>query len=137
MFIISSSISKLFTNTTTNNEQELKAILYAFLKYGVKPDTNNFAQIPIIYSDSAYAINCLTQWCFGWAKNGWIKSDKKVPENLELIKAFYDRWQEGYRIEFRKVKGHQDNHYNNLADLLATGKITPEKIIEMEKNNGN
>ena len=128
--------TKQFTETTTNNEQELKAILYSFLKYGVKPNSDNFAQIPIIYSDSAYAINCLTTWCFNWAKNGWIKSDKKVPENLELIKAFYDHWQKGYRIGLEKVRGHQGNKYNEYADKLATGKLTPENIIEMEKNNG-
>jgi ribonuclease HI len=121
---------------TTNNEQELKAILYSFLKYGVKPNSNNFAQTPIIYSDSAYAINCLTTWCFTWAKNNWIKSDKKVPENLELIKAFYNHWQNGYRIILEKVRGHQGEKWNEYADKLATGKLTPENIIEMEKNNG-
>ena len=128
--------SKQFTTNTTNNEQELKAILYAFLKYGIKPNPNDFTQIPIIYSDSAYSINTLTNWCFNWAKNGWIKSDKKIPENLELIKAFYNHWQKGYRIEFRKVKGHKGEKWNEYADLLATGKLTPEQIIEMEKDNG-
>ena len=120
----------------TNNEMELKAILYAFLKYSIKPNSENFAETPIIYSDSAYSINTLTNWCFNWARNGWIKSDKKVPENLELIKAFYNHWQKGYRVEFRKVKGHKGEKWNEYADLLATGKLTPEQIIEMEKDNG-
>lgn len=119
--------SKQF-NKTTNNEQELKAILYSFLKYGVKVDSNKFTTIPVVYSDSAYAVNTLNEWMFNWAKNGWIKSDKKVPENLNLIKAYFEHYQKGYRIELRKIKGHAGDKWNELADKLATGKITPEEI---------
>lgn len=118
--------SKQFTNKpVTNNEMELKAILYAFLKYGVNKD--NF-HCPIVYSDSAYAVNIFNEWMFSWQKNGWRKSDKKTPENLELIQAYYDWYQKGYRIDLRKVRGHSDNLYNNYADLLATGKASPEDI---------
>ena len=64
-----------------------------------------------------------------WAANGWRKSDKKVPENLEIIQAYYDWYKRGYRIELRKVKGHAGNTFNELVDKLAVGKITPEEII--------
>ena len=120
--------SKQFTNTTTNNEQELKAILYLFLKYGVNINNREFTEIPIVYSDSAYAINCYETWMHSWAAKGWLKSDNKVPENLELIKAYYDWYQKGYRIELRKIKGHANNYYNELADQLATGKLTPKQV---------
>ena len=118
-----------YSNNTTNNREELKAILYSFLNYGININNREFAEIPVVYSDSAYAVNTLTNWMFGWAKNGWIKSDKKTPENLDLIKTYYDWYQKGYRIELRKVKGHADNVYNNLADKLATGKITVVEIM--------
>ena len=62
---------------------------------------------------------------FRWANNNWIKSDKKQPENLDLIQAYYDWYQKGYRIELRKVKGHSDNKWNDLADKLATGQVAP------------
>jgi ribonuclease HI len=77
---------------TTNNREELKAILYAFLNYGVRPDSEDFSQvaIPIVYSDSAYCVNTFNSWMFNWANNNWIKSDKKTPENLDLIQAYYD-----------------------------------------------
>lgn len=104
---------------TTNNEMELKAILYAMLNYGTK-DYNN---IPIVYSDSNYCIQTLTNWMFGWANKGWLKSDNKTPENLELIQAFYDHWQKGYRIDLKKVKGHTGNKWNEMADKLATGAL--------------
>ena len=119
--------SKQF-DKTTNNEQELKAILYSFLKYGVNINNSEFAEIPVVYSDSAYAINTLTNWMFGWAKNGWAKSDKKVPENLDLIKAYYDWYQKGYRIELRKIRGHDGNYWNEMADKLATGRYTPDDV---------
>ena len=128
--------TKQFTDTTTNNEQELKAILYAFLKYGVKVNSNDFTEVPVVYSDSSYAVNTFNEWMFNWQKKGWIKSDKKTPENLNLIKAYFDHYQKGYRIDLRKVKGHAGDKWNEYADLLATGKITPEKIEEMEKLNG-
>ena len=27
---------------------------------------------------------------YGWERNNWIKSNKKVPENLDLIKDYYE-----------------------------------------------
>ena len=108
--------NKLCENTT-NNKEELKAILYAMLNYGTK----NYNNIPIVYSDSNYCVQTLTNWMFGWANRGWLKSDNKTPENLELIQAFYDYWQKGYRIDLRKVKGHAGNKWNEMADKLATG----------------
>ena len=111
----------------TNNEMEIKAILYSFLNYGININNpllgfNNY-DIPIVYSDSNYCVQTFNTWMFSWAKNNWIKSDKKQPENLELIKAYYDWYQKGYRIDLRKVKGHSDNKWNQMADDLATGKI--------------
>lgn len=88
------------SENTTNNREELKAILYAMLNYGVNTNKYEFSQIepPIVYSDSAYCVNTFNQWMFSWAKNGWIKSDKKIPENLDLIQAYYDWYNRGYRI---------------------------------------
>lgn len=106
---------------TTNNREELKAILWTFLRYGEPAATGK--NPPKVYSDSAYCVNTLTSWMFGWAKKGWIKSDNKTPENLDLIKPFFEYWQRGYRIDLQKVKGHAGNKWNELADQLATGKL--------------
>ena len=118
----------------TNNQMELKAILYAFLNYGVNINTNEFTNnIPIVYSDSNYCVQTFNSWMFSWANNGWIKSDKKIPENLDLIKAYYNWYQKGYRIDLRKVKGHNGVKWNELADLLATGKISSEEAMKWNK----
>ena len=105
-----------FEENTTNNIQELKAILWVMINYGKHNP-------PItVYSDSAYCVNTLTQWMYGWARNDWVKSDNKTPENLELIKTYYELEQKGYRINLFKIKGHAGNYWNEFADALATGK---------------
>lgn len=119
--------SKVSENTT-NNREELKAILYSFLNYGVK-DNGDFVQVPVVYSDSSYCVNTFNEWMFNWARNGWINSSKKKPENLDLIIEYYNWYQKGYRIDLRKVKGHAGHEWNELADQLATGKISAEEAM--------
>ena len=119
--VVSFVRSKQYKGPVTNNEMELKAILYVMLNYGVKYD--EWGQPPIVYSDSVYCVNTFNEWMFNWARNGWVKSNKKVPENLDLIKAYYNHYQDGYRIDLRKVTGHSGNIGNELADKLATGEI--------------
>jgi ribonuclease HI len=55
------------TKGTTNNREELKAILYVMLNYGEKCD--DWGQPPIVYSDSAYCVNTFNEWMFNWARN--------------------------------------------------------------------
>ena len=59
---------------------------------------------------------------YNWEKNGWIKGDGKVPENLEVVQAFFEV-SKMIEVTFVKVKGHSKNPFNELADNLATGKV--------------
>ena len=113
------------SNGTTNNREELKAILYVMLHYGVRCD--EWGQPPVVYSDSSYCVNTLNDWMFGWARRGWVKSDKKTPENLDLIQAYFELYKEGYRIDLRKIKGHAGHEWTELADQLATGYISEDE----------
>ena len=122
--------SKQFEGKVTNNEMELKAILYTFLNYGININDWNI-NVPIVYSDSNYCVQTFNDWMFKWANNGWIKSDKKVPENLDLIQAYYDWYQKGYRIDLRKIKGHNGHLGNELADKLATGEVKTFEEAEL------
>ena len=99
---------------TTNNAEEMKAIIFAVC------DAAKRGVPAIIYSDSAYAINTFTNWMYSWERNGWIKGDVKVSENLELVKAFFEL-NKKYKITLNKVKGHVGDKYNEMADKLATG----------------
>ena len=117
--------SKQFEGKVTNNEMELKAILFAYFNHGIKEENDWNNNIPIVYSDSNYCVQTFNDWMFRWARNNWIKSDKTVPENLDLIQAYFNWYQKGYRIDLRKVKGHAGHKWNEMADGLATGKVAP------------
>lgn len=116
--------NKLSENTT-NNREELKAILYALLNYGYLN-----GETATVYSDSNYCVQTFNEWMFSWARNGWIKSDKKTPENLDLIKEYYNYINKGYKINLKKIKGHAGHKWNELADKLATGSITMRQAYE-------
>lgn len=108
----------------TNNQMELLAILDAIENFG-----KNSEEEVVVMSDSAYAINSLSSWGFGWREKGWIKKDGKPPENLDILKKYFDLYDKGYRISFIKVKGHSTDRYNQLADKLAKGeKISSENF---------
>jgi len=113
------------TEMTTNNREELKAVLLSLIKYG-KEETP-----VIVYSDSAYVVNTFNDWMFSWQKNGWLKGDGKKPENLDLISMYFTYHASGYRIDLRKVKGHNGNFGNEIADKLATGKITTDEVMRI------
>ena len=65
-----------------------------------------------------------------WQHRGWLKNDNQVPENLELIKAYYQLREDGYRIDLQKVKGHKGILGNEIADKLATNKMTPDEVMK-------
>lgn len=114
-------------NNTTNNRMELMAIISAVEKYGKDNP------IPVICSDSSYCINTFTNWMFSWASNGWKNSSKKTPENMDLIMKYYNMINNGYKVDFVKVEGHTGHKWNEYADKLATGRITPEQIEMIER----
>ena len=116
--------SRQYDGKVTNNEMELKAILYVMLNFGVKCD--GWGQPPVVYSDSAYCVNTFNDWMFSWKKRGWLKSNNQVPENLDIIQAYYEWYEKGFRIDLRKIKGHAGHEWNELADKLATGKVKEE-----------
>lgn len=115
---------------TTNNREELKAILYCLKNFGVLESESDFTLLPIVYSDSAYAINTYQTWMFTWAKNGWRNSKNEKAENLDIIQDYYDLYNQGYRIDLQKVRGHSGNRWNEFADGLASGKIPVHKLKE-------
>ena len=109
------------------NREELKAILWVMTRFG-KIDPPLF-----VYSDSAYCVNTLTNWMYGWEQNGWVKSDGKRPENVGIIKAYRTLEKLGHKIVLLKCSGHNGVKWNEYADQLATGKIIIEKKEEENK----
>jgi ribonuclease HI len=114
---------------TTNNREELKAIIQAFELASI------FQKEVTIYSDSAYAVNMINDWIWNWAKNDWKNSKKKEVENIDLVKIIYNYiTKENYNCQVIKIKGHAGEVGNELADALAT--LNHKKFIDIcEKND--
>lgn len=103
-------------SNTTNNQCELLALIGVCerLKAMMGP-----VDVALIYSDSAYCINCYKdKWWVKWEQNGWVNSKKQPVQNKELWEELIPFFRDA-RFSFRKVKGHEDNYWNNYVDELA------------------
>lgn len=101
---------------STNQRMELTAAIQALeaLKYPCRVK---------LFSDSAYLINAFNQnWLKNWERNGWLNSQRKPVENQDLWLELLELYRI-HQVEWIKVKGHQDNVYNNRCDELARSAI--------------
>lgn len=100
----------------TNQRAELTAILRAL---DIAPRHREVT----IYTDSKYAIDCVTNWYRNWQKNGWVNSKGKPVENKDLVVDIREKIEERETLSkatyFVWVKGHKDNAGNIAADRLA------------------
>ncbi len=107
-----------FERNTTNNRMELKAIIEA-----LKAIKNK--KIPtIVYTDSIYVQKGLTVWIENWRKRNW----RKV-KNTDLWKELDCLVNQFNHIEFKHIKGHSGNKYNELVDLLAKSEIKKNQSL--------
>ena len=100
---------------TTNNRMELMAPIMALKKIKSKSDI-------VIFTDSTYVKNGITEWIKKWEKNGWKSSNKKTVKNKDLWIKLNELCQKN-KVLWKWVKGHSNNRYNNVADELATEAI--------------
>ncbi|HTJ56104.1 MAG TPA: ribonuclease HI [Devosiaceae bacterium] len=104
---------------TTNNRMELTAATEA-LNALTRP-----CEVEL-HTDSQYVKNGLTSWIHGWKKNGWKTADKKPVKNVELWQAL-DTAVARHKIDWRWVKGHNGDEFNERADQLANEGMAPYK----------
>ena len=100
---------------TTNNRMELLAAIMSLKKIKINSEV-------VIFTDSIYVKNGITEWMKNWKKNGWKNSSKKPVKNKDLWVKL-DKLCEANRVSWKWVKGHSTNEFNNLADELATKAI--------------
>jgi ribonuclease HI len=100
---------------TTNNRMELMAPIMALKKIKKASDE-------IIYTDSTYHKNGITIWIKKWEKNNWKNTNKKPVKNKDLWIILNELSKERI-IDWRWVKAHAGNKYNEIADKLATEAI--------------
>lgn len=96
---------------TTNNQMELMAAITAvkFVSLG---------ENAIIYTDSKYVIQGITEWLKNWKKNKWLTAKKEPVKNSELWKEL-DSLSQSKKINWTWVKAHNGNEGNERVDLLA------------------
>ena len=103
----------------TNNIAELNALHQALI---IASQTHS-ENIISIYSDSKYAIDCISTWAYGWKANGWTKKGGEI-KNLELIIEAHNLYEKlKNKIEIIHVKGHSGVEGNELADRMAVYTI--------------
>ncbi|KAL2002895.1 hypothetical protein VTN02DRAFT_5612 [Thermoascus thermophilus] len=103
-------------NRQTNQRAELSAIFHAL---DIAPRHRDVT----IFTDSRYAIDCVTVWFVKWRRNQWMTADHKPVENKDLIESILVKIEERNELKvktlFEWVKGHNRNHGNEEADRLA------------------
>lgn len=75
-----------------NQRAEITAIILAMeralAKYN-ELDSNSWLDVKI-YSDSRYAIGCMTEWIYKWSINGWQNAAGNEVANRDLIEEAYE-----------------------------------------------
>ena len=134
------NVSERINGKQTNNVAELLALFRTGII--MKNELENKTLIHI-YSDSQYAIKCVTTYGEKLERKKWKNGSKKIP-NLELVQKAYTFFKEYSTVFFKYIKAHttlKDHHSigNQNADRLAQEAISKickkseKKKIEHEK----
>jgi ribonuclease HI len=98
---------------TTNNKMAIAGAI-ASLEWVRRQWTHALVRY---VSDSEYLVKGVSEWLPGWEQKGWKRKGGEL-QNVEL-------WQklaqviEAHQVEWRWVRGHDDNPKNEYADHLA------------------
>jgi ribonuclease HI len=108
----------------TNNQMELQAVLEVLSDSATRAHNGPIA----VFSDSAYVVNGLNSWIWGWEKKGWITSTKTPVENKEIwVKLLALLKELGSKLTVAKIKGHGGELYNERCDELAVSAALGKK----------
>ena len=99
---------------TTNNRMELTAAIEA-LSALKRPCRVH------LYTDSEYVKKGITEWLAGWKKKNWVRRSGEV-KNVDLWQRL-DAVAGKHHVEWRWVRGHAGNTYNERCDELAAAAI--------------
>lgn len=115
----------LFNPNGTNNTAELNALNQALIMAKKETKAN---QSTVIFCDSKYSIQCITQWAANWEKKGWKKAGGEI-KNLELIQEMFTRYQQlKSKIKILHVNGHVGVEGNELADRMSMLAIKSKEV---------
>lgn len=107
---------------TTNNRMELMAVIAAL--QALKKDNLQLT----IFSDSSYVVKAVME---GWL-NKWIKTNFKGGKKNKDLWMRYFELSKKHQINFKWVKGHAENAFNNRCDELATEAADGRNLLKDE-----
>ena len=95
---------------TTNNRMEMTAAIRAI-------EALKRSCPVVLYTDSQYLRTGVTEWMPNWKRRNW-KRKRGAIKNLDLWQRL-DELTQAHDIEWRWVKGHAGNPFNERCDELA------------------
>jgi ribonuclease HI len=103
----------------TNNQMELQACIVA-LKEVIKNDMDNGISRVVIFTDSLYVVDNISNAKYKWPKYKWFLDSGQPVLNaeqwIELVKLIKKI---GKRVEFKWVEGHSKDVHNKAVDKIA------------------
>jgi len=129
----------------TNNEMELMAAIEALRLATSRhcPVPSNAYSKIVIYSDSLIVVDGISWAESLWPRNGWLTQENEPVLNPDLWKELVRLKRRAARVDFRHVKAHKTNPYNNLADrlakdaadlVLAQGPVRSPKMVARKRS---
>jgi len=111
---------------TTNNQMELTAVINA-----LETIKNTQNQI-VLFTDSQYVKNGVTNWIDNWKKNNW-KTSLNTPVKNQVLWQKLDTCAKDLNIQWEWVRGHAGNQWNESADQLARSAVPNVEPHEEKK----
>lgn len=99
----------------TNNRMELQGAIEALRSL------DGPHRVELV-TDSQYVRKGVTEWMAGWRRKGWKTAGGNDVANRDLWEALNDEI-ERHRIDWKWVRGHTGNKWNERADELASAAI--------------
>ena len=100
---------------TTNNRMELSGAIAALQHVVNRPGPI------VIYADSTYVVQGITQWVWGWRKRGWKTAQGGEVLNRDLWEQLWSLVAARARgdVDWRWVRGHVGTPGNERADQIS------------------
>lgn len=110
---------------TTNNRMELMGVIKGL-------ECLKESCIVSVVTDSKYVVDAINNgWVYGWKKKGWIKSDRKRAQNVDLWERLLALMGK-HSVTYSWIKGHDGHEENERCDRMAVGAYMSENLIEDE-----
>jgi ribonuclease HI len=128
-----SCAERLSDGVQSNQRAELSAIHRAIR---ILDEGGFHEEDVVVYTDSEYAINCLTKWLVGWANRNWKTTEGKDVLYQDLIKDTSSRLAKFKSHRFVHVRAHTGGEddlskHNAIVDTMARGTVDESvRVVE-------